>query len=134
MNNLVILESPNKIHCVEASLRKLYPKETWTVKATVGHFVNLTKDQKYNCGIDFDTFTETYEIDPKRKDAIKELKELVKKADVVYIASDNDMQGEYIGWTAVKFLGIPKTKAKRVKFNEITDSGIKTGSEFVLLA
>lgn len=124
---LVILESPNKIRAVSEILRKIDPKNSYTVKASFGHITNLSKEGKFNLGINLDTFEEKYEIDPEKKDVVKELRNAAKDADLIYLSTDNDFEGALIAYTIVEQLKLPKTKLRRVTFTEITDIGVKNG-------
>ena len=119
MNKLVIVESPNKIKSIQKYLGKEY-----LVKASVGHVVMLPHSGVNNFGIDMETWTPNYKIDPKKKDVMKELKKAAVKAEVVYIATDPDREGEAIGENLVSFLKLEK-KYKRIRFNEITENAIK---------
>ena len=84
--NLVIVESPAKAHTIEKYLGK-----DFTVLASVGH---IRKDTK----VDKETFDVTYEIDPDHKKIITELKKAVAAADKIWLATDEDREGESISW------------------------------------
>ena len=117
--NLVIVESPAKAKTIEKYLGKDY-----TVKASMGHLRDLPKSKM---GVDLETFEPQY-IPVRDKSAlIKELKSDAKKADVVYLATDPDREGEAISWHLKEMLALPDDKAKRVTFNEIT-KGVVTSS------
>ena len=105
--NLVIVESPAKAHTIEKYLGK-----DFTVLASVGH---IRKDTK----VDKATFDVTYEIDPGHKTIITELKKAAKAADKVWLATDEDREGESISWHLSEVLGLPKNTA-RITFHEIT--------------
>lgn len=127
MKKLVILESPNKVKSVQENLKKVDPGNNYIVVASAGHCLNLTKDQKYNLGINLETFDETYEVIEEKKEKLKSIKANVKDADEIILATDGDLQGEYIAWTLFTALKLPKTKTKRAVFMEITEKGIRDG-------
>ena len=114
--NLVIVESPAKAHTIEK-----YLGSDFKVLASVGH---IRKDTK----VDKDSFDVTYEIDPGHKSIITELKKEVKNADKVWLATDEDREGESISWHLCEVLKLPKNTA-RITFHEITkpalDAAIK---------
>lgn len=116
---LVIVESPAKAKTIEKYLGKDYK-----VKASMGHLRDLPKS---NMGVDLDTFEPKYIAVRDRAPLIKELKADAKKADVVYLATDPDREGEAISWHLKELLSLPDEKAKRVTFNEIT-KGVVTES------
>ena len=110
--NLVIVESPAKAKTIEKYLGKGY-----TVKASMGHLRDLPKS---SMGVDLTTFEPKYIPVRDRSSLIKELKADSKKADVVFLATDPDREGEAISWHLKELLDLPDSKAKRVTFNEIT--------------
>ena len=115
---LVILESPNKIKTVKGYLGKNYK-----VIASQGHVRDLPKS---TLGIDVENeFTPKYINIRGKGDLIKGLKTEAKKADVVYLATDPDREGEAISWHLMQVLGLDETKAKRIRFNEVTESAVK---------
>ncbi len=105
--NLVIVESPAKAHTIEK-----YLGEDFKVLASVGH---IRKDTK----VDKTTFDVTYEIDPGHKSIISELKKEAKAADKIWLATDEDREGESISWHLCEVLKLPKDTA-RITFHEIT--------------
>jgi DNA topoisomerase I len=113
---LIIVESPAKAKKLQGFLGKEY-----IVKASFGHIRELVKD---NMGIDVKTFTPTYDISTDKKKVVKELKELSKKASEVIIASDEDAEGEAIGWHLLQVLGLDLNSTKRIVFHEITKNAI----------
>lgn len=116
--NLVIVESPAKAKTIEGFLGKDY-----TVKSSFGHVRDLVKK---GFGIDIDNkFTPTYEVQPDKQKVIAELKKLSKGADMVWLASDEDREGEAISWHLFETLGLEKKKTKRIVFHEITKSAIQ---------
>ena len=117
--NLVIVESPAKAKTIEKYLGKNYK-----VKASRGHLRDLPKS---SMGVDLETFEPKYIAVRDRAPLIKELKSDAKKADVVYLATDPDREGEAISWHLKELLNLPDEKAKRVTFNEIT-KGVVTES------
>lgn len=115
--NLVIVESPAKAKTIEKYLGKDY-----IVKSSVGHIRDLVKK-----GLGVDTannFEPTYEISPDKKAIVKELKSLAKKAEVVWLATDEDREGEAISWHLLEALDLDESKTKRVVYNEITKDAI----------
>ena len=110
--NLVIVESPAKAHTIEK-----YLGDDFKVLASVGH---IRKDTK----VDKSTFDVTYEIDPGHKTIITELKREAKKADKIWLATDEDREGESISWHLCEVLGLPKGTA-RITFHEITKPALE---------
>ena len=116
--NLVVVESPAKAKTISKYLGKGYK-----VQSSLGHFRDLPKK---DLAVDVENdFEPTYVITNKK--AVKNLKEDYQDADLVYIASDPDREGEAIGWHVKKVLDLNSGDYHRVTFNEITKSGIKTG-------
>lgn len=110
--NLVIVESPAKAHTIEK-----YLGSDFKVLASVGH---IRKDTK----VDKNTFDVTYEIDPGHKSIITELKREVKAADKIWLATDEDREGESISWHLLEVLGLPGDTA-RITFHEITKPALE---------
>lgn len=120
--NLLIVESPAKAKTIEK-----YLGEDFTVKASYGHVRDLPKDDK---AIDIENgFTPKYEIIPDKKSVIKELKSLIKKHDTVWLATDEDREGEAISWHLAQALGLDLNTTRRIVFNEITRSAITSAIE-----
>ncbi len=120
--NLVIVESPAKAKTINKYLGRDY-----VVKASRGHVRDLPAHQY---GIDTGrNFEPTYEILPKNKKIVDELRKLSDAADTVYLATDLDREGEAIAWHLVKALDLPESKIRRVVFNEITKTAIKEAFE-----
>ena len=116
--NLVIVESPAKAKTIEGFLGKDY-----TVRSSFGHVRDLVKK---GFGIDLEkNFTPTYEVQPDKERVIAELKKLSKNADMVWLASDEDREGEAISWHLFETLGLEKSKTKRIVFHEITKPAIQ---------
>ena len=105
--NLVIVESPAKAHTIEK-----YLGSDFKVLASVGH---IRKDTK----VDKATFDVTYEVDPGHKSIITELKKEAKAAEKIWLATDEDREGESISWHLCEVLKLPKDTA-RITFHEIT--------------
>ena len=121
-NNLVIVESPAKAKTIEKFLGNDYQ-----VKSSYGHIRDLAKK---NLGIDIENdFTPHYEIDPNKKKVISELKKLAKDADTVWLASDEDREGEAIAWHLYEVLKLKDNKTKRIVFHEITNNAINRAIE-----
>lgn len=120
MSNLVIVESPHKARTIGKFLGKDY-----VVVASAGHVRDLPKSK---LGVDVENgFQPQYENKKDKANLIKELKKDAKKADVVYLATDPDREGEAISWHLAYILGIKDTEPVRVTFSEITKSGIEAG-------
>ena len=116
--NLVIVESPAKAKTIEGFLGKEF-----TVKSSFGHVRDLVKK---GYGIDVDKkFTPTYEVQPDKVRVIEELKKLSKNAEMVWLASDEDREGEAISWHLYETLGLQKKNTKRIVFHEITKEAIQ---------
>lgn len=116
--NLVIVESPAKAKTIEGFLGK-----DFTVKSSFGHIRDLVKK---GYGVDIDNnFTPTYEVQPDKEKIIAELKKLSKGAEMVWLASDEDREGEAISWHLFETLGLDKKKTKRIVFHEITKPAIQ---------
>ncbi|MFN7261198.1 MAG: type IA DNA topoisomerase, partial [Cyclobacteriaceae bacterium] len=115
--NLVIVESPSKIKKIESFLGKDYK-----VASSMGHIRDL---QKGNGAIDVkNNFEPKYEVSIDKKDIIKNLKGLAKAADVVYLATDEDREGEAISWHLKEVLDLSDKKTRRIVFTEITKNAI----------
>jgi len=120
--NLVIVESPAKAKTIEGFLGK-----DFTVRSSFGHVRDLVKK---GFGIDIErNFTPTYEIQPDKQKVIAELKKLSKSAEMVWLASDEDREGEAISWHLFETLGLDKKKTKRIVFHEITKPAIQKAIE-----
>lgn len=122
---LMLTESPEK----SKTITKIFRDAGYNniiVQATVGHFTKIADgDGYFNTGIfPDDKFRINYIVDPNKKEVVKKLKEQVKAANLVMLASDDDREGEAIAWACIKFLGIPKSKYKRVKYNAINKKAI----------
>jgi len=117
IENLVIVESPAKAKTIEKFLGK-----TYTVKSSFGHIRDLAKK---NLGIDVeDGFKPQYIVPVDKKKIVKELKELAAKSDMVWLATDEDREGEAIAWHLYEELGLEKEKTQRIVFHEITKDAI----------
>ena len=110
----MIVESPAKAKTIEKYLGKGYK-----VVASMGHLRDLPKS---SMGVDLETFEPKYIPVRDRASLIKDLKAESKKADIVFLATDPDREGEAISWHLKELLSLPEDKAKRVTFNEITKS------------
>ena len=115
--NLVIVESPAKAKTIEKFLGNDY-----TVKSSMGHVRDLPEKK---LGVDIENnFNPLYEIMPGKLKIIRELKADVKKAEMVWLATDEDREGEAISWHLKEVLELPENKTKRIAFHEITKSAI----------
>jgi DNA topoisomerase-1 len=119
--NLVIVESPAKAKTIEKYLGK-----DFTVKSSFGHIRDLPK-KGLNIDIEND-FAPTYEINPDKKKVVSELRAAAKGHEV-WLASDEDREGEAIAWHLAQTLKLDPTKTKRIVFHEITKSAIEHAIE-----
>ncbi|EKE27818.1 MAG: hypothetical protein ACD_3C00145G0004 [uncultured bacterium (gcode 4)] len=118
MKNLVIVESPAKWKTIEKFLWS-----DFVVKASFWHIRDLPKKELW---IDIENnFTPTYDVSDEKKKVVNELKKLVKEAQTVWIATDEDREWEAIGWHLCKALGLDETTVNRIVFHEITKSAIE---------
>ena len=117
--NLVIVESPAKAKTIEKFLGK-----DFTVKSSMGHIRSLPSK---NGSVDVkNKYTPIYEIDPTKKNIISELKKASKTAETVWLASDEDREGEAIAWHLSEVLKLNPKTTKRIVFHEITEPALKT--------
>ena len=114
--NLVIVESPAKAKTIEKFLGKDYK-----VLSSFGHIRDLKKKE---FSIDTDTFEPLYEIPADKKKLVSELKAEAKKAEMVWLASDEDREGEAISWHLFEVLGLKAENTRRIVFHEITKNAI----------
>ncbi|MBM3453066.1 MAG: type I DNA topoisomerase [Bacteroidetes bacterium] len=115
--NLVIVESPAKAKTIEGYLGK-----DFIVKSSFGHVRDLPKK---GLSIDLDNnFLPMYEISSDKKQLVSELKKLVSSAETIWLATDEDREGEAISWHLFEALNLEKKDTKRITFNEITKSAI----------
>ena len=115
--NLVIVESPAKAKTIEKFLGKGY-----TVKSSFGHIRDL---KKAGLGIDIEHgFLPQYEIAADKKKTVADLSAASRKAELVWLASDEDREGEAIAWHLSETLGLPQEKTRRIVFHEITKNAI----------
>lgn len=120
--NLVIVESPAKAKTIEKFLGKDYQ-----VESSFGHIVDLPSKEM---AIDIENnFTPKYEVSSDKKAVVKKLKDLAKKAETVWLASDEDREGEAIAWHLAETLGLKEHNTKRIVFHEITKSAIQKAIE-----
>ncbi len=115
--NLVIVESPAKAKTIEKFLGSEF-----IVKSSFGHVRDLSKK---TISIDIENnFQPQYEISPDKVKIVSELKKLAKEAEMVWLASDEDREGEAISWHLMEALGLKDNKVKRIVFHEITKTAI----------
>ncbi|MBR6180503.1 MAG: type I DNA topoisomerase [Prevotella sp.] len=114
--NLVIVESPAKAKTIERFLGKDYK-----VMSSYGHIRDLKKKE---ISIDLDTLEPDYEIPDEKKKLVSELRSNAKKAKKVWLASDEDREGEAISWHLCEVLGLDEEKTNRIVFHEITKNAI----------
>ncbi|MCZ6520075.1 MAG: type I DNA topoisomerase [Bacteroidetes bacterium] len=116
--NIVIVESPAKAKTIEK-----YLGEDYKVASSYGHVRDLPKGDG---AIDIENgYVPTYEISPDKKAVIKSLKELIKDSDIVYLASDDDREGEAISWHLMEVLDLDDKNTRRIVFHEITKNAIE---------
>ncbi len=117
MQNLVIVESPAKAKTIEKFLGADYK-----VTSSYGHIRDL---KKHEFSIDIDNkFQPIYEIPADKQQLVEDLKKAAKKADMVWLASDEDREGEAISWHLYEVLGLTPEKTRRIVFHEITKNAI----------
>lgn len=116
--NLLIVESPAKAKTIEKILGK-----DFEVKSCFGHIRDLEKDEM---GIDVDNnFQPRYAVPEEKEKVVKELKTLARKSDEVWLATDEDREGEAISWHLCEVLGLDPAHTKRIVFHEITKPAIQ---------
>ena len=117
MPDLIIVESPTKAKTIKGFLGKDYK-----VESSFGHVRDLPKSK---LGVDIENdFAPSYTVPAKARKRVKELKELAKKANLIYFATDEDREGEAISWHLQYLLDFPPEKQKRIVFHEITKKAI----------
>ena len=119
--NLVIVESPAKAKTIEKFLGK-----DFKVMSSYGHIRDLKKKE---ISIDDDSLMPDYEIPDEKKKLVSELKQNAKKAEKVWLASDEDREGEAISWHLCEVLGLDEEKTNRIVFHEITKPAILAAIE-----
>ncbi len=120
--NLVIVESPAKAKTISGFLGK-----DFTVKSCMGHVADLSKK---DLGVDIENgFIPKYIISPDKKKIVAELKKLALDSETVWLASDEDREGEAISWHLIEALGLDEKKTKRIAFHEITKTAIQEAIE-----
>src|SRR3954471_1694295 len=116
--NLLIVESPAKAKTIEKILGS-----DFTVKSCYGHIRDLEKD---DMGIDVNNnYQPRYKVPEEKEKVVKELKQLTKKTDEVWLATDEDREGEAISWHLCEVLGLDPVTTKRIVFHEITKPAIE---------
>ncbi len=116
--NLVIVESPAKAKTIEKFLGK-----DFKVESSFGHIADLPSKE---LGVDVDNdFKPKYIVDKDKKSLVKKLKDMAKKAEMIWLASDEDREGEAISWHLAETLDLDKDKTRRIVFNSITKSAIQ---------
>ncbi len=115
--NLVIVESPGKVDKIQKFLGKEY-----TVKASFGHIRDL-QEKKLSINVN-DNFTPEYVVPTEKKKIIAELKKAASNASTIWLASDEDREGEAIAWHLAQTLALDPAKTKRIVFHEITKEAI----------
>ncbi|RPG57630.1 MAG: type I DNA topoisomerase [Flavobacteriales bacterium TMED191] len=119
MQNLVIVESPAKANTIEKILGK-----NFKVVSSYGHIRDLAKK---NMGIDIEnSFTPFYEVSPDKKKILSSLIKESKKSQIIWLATDEDREGEAIAWHLFEAMNLEKKQVNRIVFNEITKSAIQT--------
>ena len=120
--NLVIVESPAKAKTIEKFLGK-----DFVVKSSFGHIRDLSKK---DLGVNLDKdYEPVYEIPSDKRKVVEELSSLAKKTKTVWLASDEDREGEAIAWHLAEVLGLPIDQTKRIVFHEITKPAILAAIE-----
>ena len=117
--NLVIVESPAKAKTIEG-----YLGADFVVKSSFGHVRDLVKK---GLAIDVnDNYKPDYAVSPDKKAVVTELKKLAKNAEMVWLATDEDREGEAISWHLFESLKLSEDRTKRITFNEITKTAVTT--------
>src|SRR6185436_17459801 len=120
--NLVIVESPAKAKTIEGYLGK-----DFIVKSSYGHVRDLVKS---GMGVAIkNNFEPVYEVSPDKEHVIQELKRLTKKAETVWLATDEDREGEAISWHLFEALDLDDASTRRIVFHEITKKAILAAIE-----
>ncbi len=120
--NLVIVESPAKAKTIEKFLGK-----DFKVESSFGHIADLPSKE---LGVDVDNdFKPKYIVDKDKQALVKKLKDLASKAETIWLASDEDREGEAISWHLAEELGLDEKKTKRIVFNSVTKSAIQKAIE-----
>ncbi|WP_278845897.1 type IA DNA topoisomerase, partial [Porphyromonas gulae] len=122
MKNLVIVESPAKAKTIERFLGSDY-----TVLSSYGHIRDL-KPNKFSVDIQ-NNYEPEYEIPADKRTVVKELKSQADQSDFIWLASDEDREGEAIAWHLYEALGLKNKQTKRIVFHEITETAIKAAIE-----
>ncbi len=116
-NNLVIVESPGKVKTIQK-----YLGDEYLVKASIGHVRDL---EEHKLGVDVENgFKPEYVVPADKKKVVAELKKLSRNAQAVWLASDEDREGEAISWHLTQTLDLPREKTRRIVFHEITKPAI----------
>ncbi len=122
IKNLVIVESPAKAKTIERFLGKDY-----SVKSSFGHVMDLSKKA---LGVDIENgYMPQYEISVDKKKIVADLKKIAQEAEIVWLATDEDREGEAISWHLMKALELDQSKIQRIVFHEITKSAITEAIE-----
>jgi DNA topoisomerase-1 len=117
IKNLIIVESPAKAKTIERFLGK-----DFIVRSSFGHVMDLSKK---DLGVDIEKgFMPIYEISPEKKKIVTELKKIARDAEIIWLATDEDREGEAISWHLVSALGLDENETKRIVFHEITKTAI----------
>lgn len=119
--NLVIVESPAKAKTI-----KKFLGDGFEVESSYGHITDLAKK---DMGIDKNTLEPIYQVSSDKKDVVKKLKSLAQKADTIWLASDEDREGEAIAWHLYNELKLKPENTKRIVFHEITQKAIHKAIE-----
>ena len=120
--NLLIVESPAKAKTIEKILG-----DDFEVKSCYGHIRDLKKEEM---GIDVNNnYKPTYIVPADKEKVVKELKQIAKKSNEIWLATDEDREGEAISWHLCEVLGLDPTHTKRIVFHEITKPAIKSAVE-----
>jgi DNA topoisomerase-1 len=117
-HSLVIVESPKKARSIHKFLGS-----TYVVKASMGHVRDLPK-RKLGLNV-AERYAPSYEVVPAKKETVGELKREAARADLVYLATDPDREGEAIAWHLQQALALPDERVRRVTFHEITERAVK---------
>ena len=126
--NLVIVESPHKADTIQ----KYLDKNEWTVKASVGHIRDL---EEHKLSVDVEHgFTPTYVVPADKKKIVADLKKLAAGAETIWLASDEDREGEAISWHLMETLQLDPEKTRRITYQEITKTAFLNALEKVAVS
>ena len=120
LKNLIIVESPTKAKTIS---NFLYPAKDFKVIATKGHIRDLP-EKRFGIKVEGDSFTPLYTVSPENKKKLDEIIEFAKQAEKIYLATDEDREGEAIGFHTAVALKLDPKRVSRISFHEITRDAV----------